>query len=117
MDRQQAEPREIEYSAIDFSRWNRMPPAGKNDQPLATETEYAELQKESCRDETADGLQDIGEEVELQVELQVEEEMGVVEVEVEVEENEEVTTAAREEDECIVETGSGQDGHDGFQAQ
>lgn len=96
VDRQQAAPREVEYSAIDFSRWNRKPPAGRTDEPRATETEYAELQKEGCREETAEGLEIIGEEVELQVLAQVEEEMGVV---VEVEEKGEVAAAAGEDEE------------------
>lgn len=100
MDRQQAGPREVEYSAIDFSRWNKKPPAGRKDELQTTETEYAELQKEGCREKTAEGLEDIREEVELQVEAQVEaqveEEMGVG---VEVEEREEVAAAAREDEE------------------
>lgn len=82
----------MEYSDIDFSRWNRKPPAGRKDKPQAAETEYAELQKEGCREEMAEGLEYIGEEVEAQVEAPVEEEMAVV---VEVEEMEEV--AADEE--------------------
>lgn len=93
MDGQQAGPREVEYSNIDFSRWNRKPPAGRKDEPQATETEYAELQKEGCREETAEGLEDTGEEVG----LQVEEELGMVVVE--VEEMEEVAAAAREDEE------------------
>lgn len=38
------EPREAEYSDIDFSRWNRKSPT--EDTQETTETEYAELQKE-----------------------------------------------------------------------
>lgn len=68
MDRRQAGPGEVEYSAVDFSRWNRNPPADRKDERQATETEYAELQKEACREETAGGVVDIRDEVELQVE-------------------------------------------------
>lgn len=40
------EPREVEYSDIDFFRWNRKSPTGAEDTQETTETEYAELQKE-----------------------------------------------------------------------
>lgn len=90
VDRQPEGPREVEYSAIDFSRWSRKPPAGRTDEQRATETEYAELQKDGCREETAKGLEDMGEEVE----PQVEEDMGVV---VEVEEKVEVEVREIEE--------------------
>lgn len=40
------EPGEVEYSDIDFFRWNRKSPTGAEDTQETTETEYAELQKE-----------------------------------------------------------------------
>lgn len=43
-------PREVEYSDIDFSRWNRRSPTGTVDAPKATDTEYAEIQKEKQED-------------------------------------------------------------------
>lgn len=46
-----AEPREVEYSDIDFSRWNRNSPAGAEHAQEAAETEYAELQKDENRQE------------------------------------------------------------------
>lgn len=59
----------MEYSAIDFSRWSRKSPEGAKEKPEATETEYAELQKEA----TAECLGDAAEEVQVQVEVEVEE--------------------------------------------
>lgn len=82
----------MEYSAIDFSRWSRKSPAGAKDKPEATETEYAELQKEG----TAEGLGDTAEEVEVEVEEEMEMEM---EVEVEVEEKQEAEAEAGIEEE------------------
>lgn len=103
MDRRQAEPREVEYSAIDFSSWNRKPPTDRKNEPQATETEYAELQKEGCREETAEGLGDVEEEVEVRTEAQVVEETAMV---VEVEQREEVA-AVGGEDEVWEEVGWG----------
>lgn len=39
---------EVEYSDIDFSRWNRKSPTGAEDTQETTETEYAELKKEEA---------------------------------------------------------------------
>lgn len=53
------EPREVEYSDIDFSRWNRKNRTGA-DIHETTETEYAELKEET---EDGDGLEGNNEEV------------------------------------------------------
>lgn len=55
------EPREVEYSDIDFSRWNRNSPAVA--EQVAAETEYAELQKDGSRQEPEENSGDSGEDV------------------------------------------------------
>lgn len=50
-DARDVEPKEVEYSNIDFSRWSRKSPTAAEDMQETTETEYAEIKK----DETEDG--------------------------------------------------------------
>lgn len=57
------EPREVEYSDIDFSRWNRNGPAGGEHTQGAAETEYAELQKDGNRQEPEENSGDSEEDV------------------------------------------------------
>lgn len=57
------EPREVEYSDIDFSRWNRNNPAGAEHAQEATETEYAELQNDGNRQEPEEDSGDSEEDV------------------------------------------------------
>lgn len=57
------ELREVEYSDIDFSRWNRNSPAGTEHAQEATETEYAELQKDGNRQEPEENSGDSEEDV------------------------------------------------------
>lgn len=46
----EAEPREVEYSDVDFTRWNRKSPSGAEDTQDTTETEYAEIQKDKTEE-------------------------------------------------------------------
>lgn len=57
------EPREVEYSNIDFSRWNRNSPTVGEHAREATETEYAELQKDGNRQEPEENSGDSEEDV------------------------------------------------------
>lgn len=65
------EPREVEYSDIDFSRWNRNGPAGGEHLQEAAETEYAELQKDGNIQEPEENS---GEESEEDVAVAIDEE-------------------------------------------
>lgn len=57
------EPREVEYSDIDFSRWNRNSPASAEHAQEAAETEYAELQKDGNGQEPEENSGDSEEDV------------------------------------------------------
>lgn len=57
------EPREVEYSDIDFSRWNRNSPTGAEHAQAAAETEYAELQKDENGQEPEENSGDSDEDV------------------------------------------------------
>lgn len=46
----EAEPREVNYSIIDFTKWNGKSPSGTEDKQNTTETEYAEIQRDEAEE-------------------------------------------------------------------